>query len=72
MQAISGDILKHTVEQGQTNATSVISHLFKLAIPLKTHFNCDWCGKYMVSDSALREHIERHIQERSPFITLGL
>ena len=41
-------------------------------LPLKTHFNCDWCGKHMVSDSALREHIERHILERSPFITLEL
>ena len=39
---------------------------------MKTHFNCDWCGKYIISDRALREHIERHIQERSPFNTLEL
>ena len=31
-----------------------------------THFNCDWCGKFM--DSALREHIELHIQEFSQHI----
>ena len=24
---------------------------------MKTHFNCDWCGKYIISDRALREHI---------------
>ena len=28
MQAIWGDVLKHTVGQGQTNATNVISNLF--------------------------------------------
>ena len=32
---------------------------------MKTHFNCDWWGEYIISDSALREHIERYIQKES-------
>ena len=39
---------------------------------MKTHFKCDWCEEYIISDSALREHIERYIQERSPFNILEL
>ena len=39
---------------------------------MKTHFNCDWRGKYIISDSAMREHIKRYIQERSPFNILEL
>ena len=39
---------------------------------MKTHLNCDWCGKYVISDSALRENKERHIQERSPFNNLRI
>ena len=27
-------------------------------------FNCNWCGRYMISDSVLREHKE-YIQERT-------
>ena len=105
MQAIWGDIWKHTTVKGQTNAcdfafiqagnlrphlkahsrekpkniSNVTLHLLRPAIwkyhhyntnsgekPLmKTHFNCDWCGKYIISDSALREHIERYIQKES-------
>ena len=85
-QAIWDRIWKLTVERSQTNAFDVTLHLLRPAIwkyhhyntnsgekPLmKTHFNCDWCGKYIISDSALREHIERYIQERSPFNILEL
>ena len=39
---------------------------------VSTYYNCDWCGKYIISDSALREHIERYIQERSPFNNLRI
>ena len=39
---------------------------------MKTHFNFDWCGKCIISDSALRERIERYIQERSPFNNLRI
>ena len=37
---------------------------------LKDTFWLWWCGKCMIFDSTLREHIERHIQERSPFNNL--
>ena len=73
--------LKAHSREKPKNTSDVTLHLLRPAIgkyhhyntnsgekPLmKTHFNCDWCGKYIISDSALREHIERYIQERSPF-----
>ena len=78
--------LKAHSREKPKNTSNVTLHLLRPAIwkyhhyntnsgekPLmKTHFNCDWCGKYIISDSALREHIERYIQERSPFNILEL
>ena len=70
-----GDLRRHLkahAEEGSNKFNQCDFTFIQAGNYLKIHFDCDWCDKYMVSDSALREHIECHIQERSPFITLEL
>ena len=62
-----GNLRMHLkVHSANANAANVTLHLSRQAkIPatlrresLSTHFDCDFCGKYMISENVLGVHIE--------------